>query len=67
MIWMEHPGLGPDRKQLVPKKAFVNVWSRNGWVKTTPPEPKPTLEEELELVSQDLEDWDYPEDDEEQE
>jgi hypothetical protein len=63
MIWMEHPGLGPDRKQQVPLKAFKNAWSKAGWKLTDAPEPEEDeWEIELEEESQDLEDLDYPDD-----
>lgn len=69
-IWMEHPGLGPDRKQQVPRSAFESAWKRAGWVETDPPEPpepqEPTVadEEDQEEVSQILEDISYDDDEE---
>ena len=69
MIWMEHPALGPDRKQEVSKKAFDSAWSRVGWFKCDPP-PPPPLPSEFEVLfedSQELEDSDYDDESEEQE
>lgn len=37
-IWMEHPGLGPERKQLFTRKQ-ANIWYRAGWRETDPPPP----------------------------
>lgn len=56
-VWMEHPALGPDRKQRVPRKAFDAAWSKSGWEETEAPvaEKKSPTEE----VSQILEDIGY--------
>ncbi len=73
MMWMEHPALGPDRKQEVTEKAFDTAWSRSGWVKCDPPPPPPSPSEaktSFEVLfedSQELEDSDYDDESEEQE
>jgi hypothetical protein len=30
-VVMEHPGLGPERRQTVPLKQFDSSWKRAGW------------------------------------
>ena len=30
-VLMEHPDLGPESRQTVPRKAFELAWSKSGW------------------------------------
>ncbi len=43
-VWMEHPELGPDRKQQVSLKQLENVWRLSGWFETEAPPPPPKKE-----------------------
>lgn len=52
-IWMEHPDLGPERRQQTTPKQLEDVWAKSGWVESDPPE---AAEED----SQNLESIDYP-------
>jgi hypothetical protein len=49
-VWMEHPALGPERRQLVDRKLLDQVWSKSGWV---------FAGEAAQEDSQDLVDLDY--------
>ena len=37
-IWMEHPNLGPERKEQYTRKQAA-IWYRAGWRETDPPPP----------------------------
>lgn len=52
-IWMEHPDLGPERRQMTTRKQLDDVWANSGWVESDPPEAP-------EEDSQNLESTDYP-------
>lgn len=43
-IWMEHPNLGPDRKEQTTRKQLRSAWRKAGWFETEAPEP---VEEDL--------------------
>ena len=53
-VWMEHPDLGPDRRQQVTKKQFENAWANSGWVLVdTPYDPSAfTVDEVLEYLEE---------------
>lgn len=40
LIWIEHPALGPDRRQEVTLKQLKTVWRFSGWFLTDAPEPE---------------------------
>ena len=54
MIWMEHPELGPERRQLVSQKQFDNAWSKSGWVMVDEAEGSQEDSQNLEDVDYDL-------------
>ncbi len=37
-VWMEHPNLGPERKEQFTRKQAVH-WHKAGWRETDPPPP----------------------------
>jgi hypothetical protein len=37
-VWMEHPNLGPERKEEFSRKQ-ASIWYRAGWRETDPPPP----------------------------
>ena len=37
-VWMEHPNLGPERKELYTRKQAA-IWYKAGWRETDPPPP----------------------------
>lgn len=37
-VWMEHPNLGPERKEQFTRKQAA-IWYRAGWRETDPPPP----------------------------
>jgi hypothetical protein len=51
LVWMEHPAMGPDRKQQTTLKQLENVWYYSGWRETEAPPPPPPKEDPVPLLS----------------